>query len=692
MSRLRLVILLLVLGTLAVYLPVSHYGFSLYDDTDYVTENPMVQNGLTWSGVKWAFTSWHSANWHPITWMSHMLDCELFNLVPGGHHDVNVLFHIANTVLLMVLLLRLTGAFWPAVFVAALFAWHPLHVESVAWISERKDVLSTFFALLTLLCYTRYVTGPHLTLTLSPPIGMGAERGQLANAKNSIKAAKPAADPIYRSLFYWISILFFALALMSKPMFVTLPFVMLLLDFWPLGRVRELRAEIWWKLVLEKIPFLMLVGASCVVTFLAQRHSGAVISLKIVPMELRLENTPVAYVLYLQKMFWPSPLAVFYPFPPVMPTGAVVTSVVLLVCISAASWLARKKSPYLLVGWLWFLGTLVPVIGLVQVGSAAMADRYTYFPSIGIFLAVTLGVRDVSVKFHFPKHFIAIGAVIVAAVCLALTHRQLNYWRDNISLFSHALAVTPDNDLMRLNLGVAYQKSGDQTNAMINYRDALQINSDNPIGHVDLANVLSQTGHTTEALAQYQAALRLQPDSADAHNDLGALYAQLGQFAEAQKQCELAMQLDPTDWHTPYLMGKVLLKQGHDADAIPYLQRSCELARNNPIVLNYAGEVLASDTNSSIRDGQAALSFANRANDLTGGTQPDVLDTLAMAYAEIGQFQEACEAAKTAIQIDTNSGLTNQESQVSARLQLYEKNQPFRQSFAVPPQNDAPKE
>jgi len=493
------------------------------------------------------------------------------------------------------------------------------------------------------------------------------------------------------SRFYWLSLLFFALALMSKPMFVTLPFVMLLLDFWPLGRFRGPGSGVWGKLVLEKIQFFVLVIASCVVTFLAQQHGGAVISLKTVPLELRLENAPVAYVLYLQKIFWPAYLAVFYPFPAAIPPAAMVASVVLLVGISAAAWLTRNRYPYLLVGWLWFLGTLVPVIGLVQVGSAAMADRYAYFPSIGIFLAVAFGIRDASAKFRVPKQAISAGAGLIAVIFLALTHLQLNYWRDDISLFSHALAVTADNDIMRLNLGVAYEKAGNKPDAMTDYRDALQINPDNVMAHINLANLLSEAGQTAEAMAEYQTALRLQPDSSDAHNNLGALYAELGQFDQAKQQYDRAMQLNPADWHTPYLMGKVLLKQGRDAEAVPYLQHACDLAPNNPNVLNYAGEVLASDINPGVRNGQVALSLATKANNLTGGTQPDVLDTLAMAYAEAGQFQQARTVAQIAIQIATNWDLTNKVEELSARLQLYESNQAFRQSFTNTTQKGSPK-
>ena len=357
MSRPRLIALLLALTTLLVYLPVTHFGFLNYDDDDYVTSNHDVQNGLTWAGVKWAFTTFHASNWHPLTWLSHMLDCDLFGLDPGAHHLINVLFHAANVVLLFALLLRLTDSPWPCAFIAALFAWHPLHVESVAWIAERKDVLSTFFALLSLLSYAKFVK---------------------ENCRRS----------------FWFALIFFTLGLMSKPMLVTLPFVMLLLDYWPLQRIsfpstlNSQFSTIWF---LRKWPFLLLTAVSCTVTFFAQRNGASVVSLKSVSLHYRLENVAVAYAGYLQKIFWPENLAVIYPMPDKISIG-------FTGCRSRrrrsdyhlrrSSGMARRACPYLLFGWLWFLGTLVPVIGIVQVGEQALADRYTYFPLVGIFIAV----------------------------------------------------------------------------------------------------------------------------------------------------------------------------------------------------------------------------------------------------------------------------------------------------------------
>ncbi len=667
--------LLLGLGTLAIYLPVSHYGFSIYDDPDYITDNRHVQDGLTWSGIKWAFTTWQAANWHPLTWLSLMAGCQLFGLDAGIQHDINVLFHTANTILLLALLLRLTSAFWPSVIVAALFAWHPMHVESVAWISERKDVLSTFFALLTLLEYARYADA---RLTPAP-----SERGQPADAKSRSKAKRAPA------LFHAAALFFFALTLMSKPMFVTLPFVMLLLDFWPLGRFNRSTLP---RLIFEKWPFFLLSIASCVVTFLSQSHGGAVRSLAWVPLELRLENAPVACADYLLKLFWPAHLAVFYPLPQTIPGVTVAAAVAVLILISAAAWLARKKLPYFPVGWLWFLGTLVPVIGLVQVGNAAIADRYAYFPSIGIFLIVALGIWDATRRLHFGNQAAATGAIVALAICLALTHRQINFWRDDIALFSHALEVTPDNVTARLNLGLALEKAGRKPEAMEEYRRALKLDSQNVEAHTNLGNLLDDAGHPQEALGEYQAALRLDPDSAVTHDDLGNLLVRMGNYDEAMEQYADAAKLAPTDWHTPYLMGKALLKQGQDAKAIPFLQQALELAPDNSHLLNFFAEVLASDENSSVRNSQLALALAKKANDLSGGIQPDVLQTLAMAEAEAGQFDAAQQTSKDARTIAQALGLTNQVEEIGRQLQLYQDHEPFRQSFTNAPAENLPKE
>ena len=434
MSRPRVMGLMLALVTLLVYLPAIHDDFLNYDDGDYVTENRVVQNGISWAGIQWAFTGWHASNWHPVTWLSHMVDCDLFRLYPGGHHLVNILLHAANTAFFFGLLLRLTNAFWPAAFIAALFGLHPLHVESVAWISERKDVLSTFFALLALWKYVGYCR------------------------------KKSRHD-------FWLVGLFFALGLMAKPMLVTLPLVMLFLDYWPLQRLKTMN---WSHLLFEKWPFYMLAAASCLVTFLAQRQD-AVATLQKTSLVLRFENIPTAYLGYLLKMIWPVDLAVFYPLPKQVPWEHWALAAAILISISIAVWQMRQQKPYLLMGWLWFLVTLVPVIGLVQVGDQAMADRYTYFPLTGIFIAVTFAVREAMVANPAMKSAMAAVAILILSACTALTENQLGYWRDSETLFNHALTVTGDNATAHLNLGAALEADGKPAPALAEYQQVLQL-------------------------------------------------------------------------------------------------------------------------------------------------------------------------------------------------------------------------
>ena len=639
MSRPRLIALLLALVTLAVYLPVADNGFSCYDDDEYVTDNRMVQNGLTWAGIKWAFTTWHASNWHPLTWLSHMLDAEWFGLNAGAQHSVNVLFHAANAVLLLGLLLRLTGALWPSAFVAALFAWHPLHVESVAWISERKDVLSTFFALLALLAYTRYARS--------------VAGGEGRRTNQGMTVAKPAWSWIagQGSLFFWLAVMCFALGLMAKPMVITLPFVLLLLDYWPLRRFPDdnsrtgqssmlkfrFQTSNLARLTVEKWPFFALTATAGVLTFLAQYHTGAVASLATVPLSSRLENVPVAYVKYLLKLIWPTSLAVFYPLHP--PSGPVwETAMIALAAISWLVWQARRSWPCGLVGWLWFSGTLVPVIGLVQVGDAAMADRYTYFPSIGIFLLLTLGFCELAKRFHISKPRVTLVAGLTLAACVSLTENQLRYWRDDVALFSHTLAVTTNNDIACLNLGYALEQAGEKAAAMAAFREALRIDPDRAEPHNNLANLLTETGQLDEALAEYRTALQINPHYVTAHENLGMLFVKLDRFDEALNQYADAARLDPDDWHAPYLMGEALLRQGRDPEAVSHLREALNIDPDNLPVLVFLAQVLASADNPRIRDGHSAFALASRANLLAHGNQPAVLDALGMACAELGRF------------------------------------------------------
>jgi tetratricopeptide (TPR) repeat protein len=641
MSRPRLLALLLAFTTLVVFLPVGRFGFVNFDDPDYVSGNPVIQSGLTVTGVVWAF-GFHAANWIPLTWLAHMTDCTLFGVNPAAHHFVNVLLHAANVALLFTLLFRLTEKVWPSALVAALFAWHPLHVESVAWVSERKDTLSTFFALLALIAYAKYVQEK-------------SRRG------------------------YWLALAAFVASLLAKGMFVTLPCLLLLLDFWPLRRlaIEKIEFRAFAKLVLEKIPFFLPVVPLCILTCLAQR--GAMATLERVPFALRLENSLAAYAGYLGKIFWPAKLAFFYPLV-VAPLWEALAAAIGLVAVSLLAWRARRAFPFVPVGWCWFLGTLVPVIGLVQVGEQAMADRYTYFPAIGIFLVVAFGGWELAGRHLLVKKIFFPAAVLVLAGCVVLTEIQLQYWRSDETLFSHAVAVTGENEIAHLNLGVVYEKEGRLDEAMREYRAALKINLRREHTHSNIADLLDLTGHPQEALAEYEVALKLNPNSALTHLNLGTLRVELGQFAEAAAEFAEAAQLDPADARPPYENAKLLLKQGRDAEAVGELRKALQLDADNFKILAYAARVLAADETAGIRDGATALALAKQANDLTGGEQPFVLDTVGMACAENGDFTNAVAYVQKAIDLAKAAQVTDLEK-LKARLLLYQNGQPWRESF-----------
>ncbi|HEY4952811.1 MAG TPA: tetratricopeptide repeat protein, partial [Verrucomicrobiae bacterium] len=578
--------------------------------------------------------------WHPVTWLSHMTDCELFRLNPGGHHFVNVLFHTANAVLLFTLLWQLTAALWPSALVAALFAWHPLHVESVAWISERKDVLSTFFALLTLLFYTGYVR---------------------ENRRN----------------FFWLALVFFALGLMSKPMLVTLPLVMLLLDYWPLQRMEQTKIV---GLASEKWPFFLLTAVSCVVTFLAQRNE-AVASLQKVSLGSRFENALAAYPWYLQKMIWPVDFAVFYPLPKHISGIHLATAAAILIFISVFAWRTSRQNPCLLMGWLWFLGTLVPVIGLVQVGDQATADRYSYFPLIGIFIAIVFALAKWSEPFRIPKIVLAGSGALILAACLALTKNQLPYWRDSESLFIHALAVTKDNALAHLNLGAAFEADEKSEAALAQYHEALRLDPQNYEADNNIGKLLYEMNQPQAALDYCLKAVQLNPKRAQLHNNLGIVLAELDRFDEARGQFSEAMRLDANYAPPHFQTGKTLLKQGRDAEAMPHLLAALKIEPDDYQMLIYIARVLAADENPQIRSGTEALALAARANQLLGHAQPVGLDTLAMACAEAGRFDEAQQLEQQAVQLAPAAGPSDDAPLMQHRLQLYKNHQPWRETF-----------
>ncbi len=663
----RFIALVLALVTLAIYLPVLHNGFVNYDDDDYVTNNRVVKNGLTPAGVHWAFTTFHAANWHPLTWWSHMLDCQLFGLNPAAHHLVNALIHSANAALLFGLLLRLTSLVGPSLVVAALFAWHPLHVESVAWIAERKDVLSTLFALLALLSYTRYAQK------------VASDKWQVARATRY-----PAPD-------YWCALIFYALCLMTKPMFVTLPFVLLLLDYWPIQRVAGCRLKVegsptpnrqpsnFKLLVWEKWPFFLLAAGSCVVTFLAQRGE-AVRTLKQVSLSLRLENAVVATATYLCQIFWPAHLAVFYPLPETIAPGAVFISAAALILISLTVGRSRKNDPSWITGWLWFLGTLVPVIGLVKVGDAAHADRYTYFPAIGIFIAVVFGVWNQLRQPRAQKFFIGASLAGLLA-CIALTEYQLAFWRDSETLFRRAIAVTENNSTAHLNLGAALETKGRADAALKEYRESLRLDPNSFETANDIGKLLFEQGRPAEALNYCQTAVRLKPDRATLHNNLGLTLEALGRLDEARAQFAEAARRDGTYAIPRFQTGRTLLKQGRDAEALPELFAALQIEPDNLQFLIFTARVLASDENPRGRNGEQAIAVAAKASQLAGSPQPVMLDTMGMALAEMKHFDEAEKIQQEAVElVEKNSDQEDLEL-MRQRLKLYKNRQPWRESF-----------
>lgn len=547
-----LICLALALVTLALYWPMTRHGFINLDDQQYVTQNPHVTSGLSWTNAVWAFTTGDAANWHPLTWISHQADCQMFGLNAGGHHLVNLLFHIANTLLLFLWLTQLTGAVWRSAFVAALFAWHPLHVESVAWAAERKDVLSTFFWMLTLLAWSRYA--------------QKSNTSQLSTLK---------------SLNYFLALFFFACGLMSKPMVVTLPFVLLLLDFWPLNRFSlddEHKFRRGAILVAEKIPFFALTAAGSAVTYLVQQHGGAIWS---EGWGMRIENAVIAYVRYISKMFWPQDLAIIYTYPHHWPVLLAVGAALLLAVWTVFFVLRARENPYLPVGWFWFLGTLVPTIGIVQVGSASMADRYTYIPSIGFFILVAWGISDLFNRWPERKKFLPIASGIVLAGCLGATSIQLNYWRNSIALFMHVIEVTQNNYAAENFLGKAFEGAGDEERALVCFTNAVTVEPRYPQAQFNLAVCLLTFGRTNAALDHFRAAAKLEAHDPDIQYALGIYFFRNNSPDDAERCFRNALTDRPDFADADNFLGMILSQQKKFAEALPYFAAATRLKPDN---------------------------------------------------------------------------------------------------------------
>lgn len=560
------VCLLLVLSILAVYWQVTGHEFINFDDDVYVTANRKVQAGLTLKGLKFAFSFAERTYWHPLTWLSHMLDCQLFGLNAGLHHLMNLIFHIVNSLLLFAILKRMSGARWQSAFVAALFALHPINVDSVAWVSERKNLLSTFFWLLTMLTYMRYAERPHFSR-------------------------------------YAIVFVTLVLGLLAKPMLVTLPFVFLLLDYWPLRRFRfeqmtngcsggvgqsifgSATGSQAFRLILEKVPFLALAAFTINLSSSSVQEHGIVLSMESVSMKLRLSNAFVSYVKYLGNMFWPQELAIYYPFPKMIPMWQTIASFMLLTFITGFVIKALKRAPYLAVGWLWYLGTLVPVIGLMQAGLwPAMADRWTYVPAIGIFIMVAWGISDLAAKWKFKKTWLSLAAATVLLVFMVTTWLQVRFWADSITLFEHALKVTTHNFVAHNNLGTALKDQGRIAEATRHYHEALRIFPGYAKAHNNIGAAMEDQGRIAEAISHYSEALRFDPDNALIHYNLGHVLGEQDRTGEAIRHYVKALQIKPDFADAHNNLGIALLRIGKITLAIAHFQEAVRLKPDSEIM------------------------------------------------------------------------------------------------------------
>jgi protein O-mannosyl-transferase len=657
-----IVCLFLVVAILAAYWQLPGHDFLVFDDNKYITQNTHVHEGITWKNIAWAFSNTDFGYWHPLTWLSHMLVFQLVGLKFGMHHLTNLFFHIANTLLLFLVLKRMTGALWQSAFVAAMFALHPLNVESVAWASERKNVLSTFFWMLTIWTYIRYAECP--------------------------------------GFYKYLLVLFvFVLGLMAKPMLVTLPFVLLLLDYWPLcrlnlTRLRSDNQEIHTSktsgfqkspllpLILEKIPLL---GFSAICTYLSSlsiQRFGIGISTASVPMKLRIANALVSYVSYIKKMVWPHNLAVFYPYPKTLPLWQVSGAALLLVCISFLALRAAKSKPYLAVGWLWFMGTLVPVIGLVQAGLwPATADRFAYVPLIGLFMGIAWGVPDLVFPWRRRKAGLAVIAATFFPILMATTWLQIRHWQNGVTLFTHNLNVSRNNSLAHNELGNALKQEGKFGKAMFHYSKALEINPNYAEAHNNLGYTLTQQKNYQDAIYHYNKALRIKPTYAEAQNNLGTALLYQGNYQDAIYHYNEALKSNPNYAGVYYNLGKIYLNQGKIEKAILLYRKALELNPEMTQVLYNLSWVLASHKDEKYRNGEEAVKLAEMLCKVTRYNQPLALDALASAYAETKRFDAAVLTAKKALKLALLYGPQELALGLKKRLQLYQAELPYRQSF-----------
>jgi protein O-mannosyl-transferase len=655
------------------------HDFVDFDDNLYVYQNPAITRGLSVDGVLGAFTHPHAGNWHPLTTISHMLDCQLFRLKAGDHHFTNVLLHTIAVLLLFFVLKQMTGAFWPSAFVAGVFAIHPLHVESVAWVSERKDVLSAVFFMLTLGAYVRYVRKPNVWRYLAVALCL-------------------------------------ALGLMSKPMLVTVPFVLLLLDYWPLERFSEKLT----RLVLEKIPLLTLCAPSCIATLLIQRYAkGAVAQL---PFPWRLNNAAVSYVAYIWQMFWPARLVPFYPHPnDQLPLWQAFLAIAFLISVSLLAILWRKKRPYIFTGWFWYVAMLAPVIGLIQAGEQARADRYSYLPQIGLYVMIvwavtnliapttmhdfrsrlggtrlqptSRGSREVRTNGPQGRGYKPFCAAIGTAIVMALSWRsfvQTSYWKNPETLWNHTLVVSPSNNMAHTNLGYLSLRRGEWDQAISHFEKALEIRSSYPFAQYkrggaliesNLAGAFAQKGMLEDAIDHYERAAKLRPDYGDVYLNLGSILFGQGRTDEAIALWRKAATVQPEDGGFHTILGGTFLKKGLRNDAIAEYELAARVSPQDPLPRNNLAWLLATCDDASIRDGAKAIALASRAVQLSRGADPSYLRTLAAANAEAGRLSEAINVAHRAEDMATSQGNLQLANVLQGDIALYQLDLPLRQTF-----------
>jgi tetratricopeptide (TPR) repeat protein len=617
-------IIVLVVLTLTPYLQVVNFDFVMYDDPDYVLENDHVKDGVSLTTIRWALTTGHASNWHPLTWISHCIDGELFGVQPGGHHAHNLLLHLINTILLFIILRRLTGRQLESMIVAALFAVHPLNVQSAAWISERKNLLSTLFWLLTIWSYAGYVARP-------------------------------------RTARYLGVVAAFTLGLLSKPMVVTLPFVLLLLDWWPLGRVAldttlstkkqpaNVTFRIWrrWRLLcIEKIPLIGMSVAACGITFWAQNTGGAIQSLQVFPLALRLQNALVAYVVYLKKMVLPNDLSFFYPFIRTIPAWQVVGAVCVLASISWMVIRLRNKHPYLLMGWLWYLGTMVPVIGLVQVGDQALADRYAYVPLIGLFVAIAWFLADVAAQRTAWRLTGWIGIILALA---AATSRETSYWKNSRTLFEHALKISNSNYVAHNNLGNILAKEKKYDLAKAHYIESLKADPGSVEAHNNLGELYQTEGKIPEAIAEFKKALITCPNYAKVDYNLGLAYDKLGDFKKAIEYYQLAQRNNPALPEVYYNLGNVYSKTGSRDEAIAQFRQAIRVKPRYPKAYFNLGNMLAAKN--QLDDALACYNDAIRLD----SNFLDAYHNLGNIHMVKGEYQQAAARYRMCLQLNPQS-------------------------------------